>query len=97
MLEVVLVGGMPAGGKTTVTKRYEAQGYTRLNRDLVGGKVDDLIPVFITIKYKDEDWVFLLWFAMLFLAGGTAWCFQEAVKKAENEQRIPVDVQPGQR
>jgi len=44
MPEVVLVGGMPAGGKTTVTKRYEAQGYTRLNRDLVGGKVDDLIP-----------------------------------------------------
>lgn len=42
--ELVLVGGMPAGGKTTVTKRYTEQGYTRLNRDLVGGKVDDLLP-----------------------------------------------------
>lgn len=44
MPEVVLVGGMPAGGKTTVTKRFVDKGYTRLNRDLVGGKVDDLIP-----------------------------------------------------
>lgn len=44
MAEVVLVGGMPAGGKTTATKKYTDQGYVRLNRDLVGGKVDDLIP-----------------------------------------------------
>lgn len=42
--ELVLVGGMPAGGKTTVTQRYVDQGYERLNRDLVGGKVDDLLP-----------------------------------------------------
>lgn len=28
MPEVVLVGGMPAGGKTTVTKAYEKKGYT---------------------------------------------------------------------
>lgn len=39
-----MVGGMPAGGKTTVTKQYTDKGYVRLNRDLVGGKVDDLIP-----------------------------------------------------
>jgi HAD superfamily hydrolase (TIGR01662 family) len=42
--EVVLVGGMPAGGKTTVTRQYTEQGYQRLNRDTVGGKVDDLLP-----------------------------------------------------
>lgn len=42
--ELVMVGGMPAGGKTTVTKAYTEMGYTRLNRDLVGGKVDDLLP-----------------------------------------------------
>ena len=42
--KLVLVGGMPAGGKTTVTQRYVDQGYERLNRDLVGGKVDDLLP-----------------------------------------------------
>jgi HAD superfamily hydrolase (TIGR01662 family) len=42
--KLVLVGGMPAGGKTTVTQRYVDQGYERLNRDLAGGKVDDLLP-----------------------------------------------------
>lgn len=44
MAEVVLIGGMPAGGKTTVTQRFIDQGYTRLNRDILGGKVNDLIP-----------------------------------------------------
>src|SRR5262245_49277972 len=42
--EVVLVGGMPAGGKTTITRQYTEQGYQRLNRDTVGGKLDDLLP-----------------------------------------------------
>jgi HAD superfamily hydrolase (TIGR01662 family) len=42
--EVVLVGGMPASGKTTLTNKYTAQGYERLNRDSVGGKVDALLP-----------------------------------------------------
>lgn len=45
MSEVILVGGMPAGGKTTVTKAYTDLGYVRLNRDTVGGKVDDLLPM----------------------------------------------------
>lgn len=44
MSEVNLIGGMPAGGKTTITKRFVDKGYVRLNRDAVGGKVDDLIP-----------------------------------------------------
>lgn len=42
--EVVLVGGMPAGGKTTITSTYVERGHERLNRDTVGGKVDDLLP-----------------------------------------------------
>src|SRR5262245_50358313 len=42
--ELVLVAGFPAGGKTTVTKTLTDQGYTRLNRDTVGGAVDDLLP-----------------------------------------------------
>jgi HAD superfamily hydrolase (TIGR01662 family) len=42
--EVVLVGGMPASGKTTITRQYTDQGHERLNRDTVGGKVDDLLP-----------------------------------------------------
>lgn len=45
--EIVLVGGMPAAGKTTVTSRYTDKGYTRLNRDTVGGKVDDLLPALL--------------------------------------------------
>jgi len=42
--EVVLVGGYPAGGKTTLTQQFLDRGYERLNRDTVGGKVDDLLP-----------------------------------------------------
>lgn len=56
-----------------------------------------LLTVFLAIKYRNEDWVFFFWFALLFCGMGATWCFTEAVKKAENEQRIPVDVQPGQR
>ena len=42
--ELVLVVGFPASGKTTITRQYTDQGYSRLNRDLVGGAVSDLIP-----------------------------------------------------
>jgi HAD superfamily hydrolase (TIGR01662 family) len=42
--ELVLIGGMPAGGKTTVAESFVQQGFARLNRDLVGGKVDALLP-----------------------------------------------------
>lgn len=35
--EVILVGGMPAGGKTTITGPFVDKGYERLNRDTVGG------------------------------------------------------------
>jgi len=42
--ELVLIGGMPAGGKTSIAKRYVEKGYVRLNRDAVGGNVDDLLP-----------------------------------------------------
>jgi HAD superfamily hydrolase (TIGR01662 family) len=47
--EVVLVGGMPAGGKTTFTRTLTEQGYQRLNRDAAGGKVDDLLPALDTL------------------------------------------------
>jgi HAD superfamily hydrolase (TIGR01662 family) len=42
--EVVLVGGMPAGGKSTLVQELVAAGYQRLNRDESGGRVDDLLP-----------------------------------------------------
>jgi HAD superfamily hydrolase (TIGR01662 family) len=41
--EVVLIGGMPAGGKSTLAASFTQQGYQRLNRDAVGGRVDDLL------------------------------------------------------
>jgi HAD superfamily hydrolase (TIGR01662 family) len=42
--ELVLIVGFPASGKTTITKEYTDRGYSRLNRDLLGGAVTDLLP-----------------------------------------------------
>jgi aryl-alcohol dehydrogenase-like predicted oxidoreductase/predicted kinase len=42
--EVVIVMGMPGAGKTTVALDLEARGFTRLNRDALGGSLNDLIP-----------------------------------------------------
>ena len=43
--DVVLVMGAPASGKTSSVAPYVAKGYVRLNRDEVGGKLDDLVPL----------------------------------------------------
>ncbi len=43
--DVVLVMGSPASGKTSSVAPYVAKGYTRLNRDQVGGRLDDLLPL----------------------------------------------------
>ncbi len=40
--EIILALGFPASGKTTVAEEYVKRGYIRLNRDTLGGKVDDL-------------------------------------------------------
>ncbi|MCC6509442.1 MAG: HAD-IIIA family hydrolase [Pirellulaceae bacterium] len=42
--EVVLLMGIQGAGKSELVEAYEAAGYARLNRDLLGGKLDDLIP-----------------------------------------------------
>ncbi|MBI4821439.1 MAG: HAD-IIIA family hydrolase [Deltaproteobacteria bacterium] len=42
--EVVVVMGIQGAGKSTRVKAYEDAGYARLNRDLIGGKLEDLIP-----------------------------------------------------
>jgi aryl-alcohol dehydrogenase-like predicted oxidoreductase/predicted kinase/histidinol phosphatase-like enzyme len=42
--EVVIVMGMPGAGKTTYAQTLEARGYSRLNRDALGGSLADLIP-----------------------------------------------------
>jgi aryl-alcohol dehydrogenase-like predicted oxidoreductase/histidinol phosphatase-like enzyme/predicted kinase len=42
--EVALVMGLPGAGKSTVAEGLTAQGYYRLNRDLTGGTLKDLLP-----------------------------------------------------
>lgn len=39
--EILLVLGFPAAGKSTLVKKYTDQGYTRFNRDLIGGSLDN--------------------------------------------------------
>src|SRR5688572_22979687 len=42
--EVVIVMGMPGAGKSEVARELEADGYDRLNRDVLGGSLADLAP-----------------------------------------------------
>lgn len=42
--EVVIVLGIPGAGKSTSVEPYLEAGYVRLNRDELGGKLDDLVP-----------------------------------------------------
>lgn len=43
--EVVLIAGPPAAGKTSRVGTFVDRGYTRLNRDLIGGSLAGLIPL----------------------------------------------------
>lgn len=45
--EIVIIMGYPASGKTTYAEELVSQGYVRLNRDIEGGKVIDLVPKMI--------------------------------------------------
>ena len=42
--DVVIVMGMPGSGKSTHAERFTADGYARLNRDLLGGRLSGLLP-----------------------------------------------------
>ncbi|MCI0381128.1 MAG: HAD-IIIA family hydrolase [Gemmataceae bacterium] len=42
--EVVLLTGIQGAGKSELVATYLEKGYARLNRDLLGGKLDDLVP-----------------------------------------------------
>ena len=42
--EVVLVMGLPAAGKSTIARRFVERGYTRLNRDEIGGSLRAMVP-----------------------------------------------------
>jgi HAD superfamily hydrolase (TIGR01662 family) len=55
MKEAVLIIGYPGAGKSTQTEKYLLKGYDRLNRDLLGGSVADLLPRFeALIKHKSR-------------------------------------------
>ena len=43
--EVVLLMGIQGAGKSELVEAYVDHGYARLNRDLIGGKLDDLVPM----------------------------------------------------
>ena len=40
---IILVMGYPATGKSTFAEQYIQQGYYRLNRDELGGTLEDLV------------------------------------------------------
>ena len=42
--EIVLVMGLPGAGKSTVAGQLVADGYTRVNRDEIGGSLNALLP-----------------------------------------------------
>jgi aryl-alcohol dehydrogenase-like predicted oxidoreductase len=42
--EVILVMGIPGAGKSRVARELEIDGFQRLNRDQLGGSLDDLAP-----------------------------------------------------
>jgi HAD superfamily hydrolase (TIGR01662 family) len=42
--EVVVLMGVQGAGKSQLVTEYVDKGYERLNRDLLGGKLDDLVP-----------------------------------------------------
>ena len=43
--EVVVMMGIQGAGKSSEVARYLERGYARLNRDMLGGELDDLIPM----------------------------------------------------
>ena len=55
MSDVVMIVGYPASGKSSLAKEYIEKGYTYLNRDTVGGKILDLIPLLNTALEGDEN------------------------------------------
>lgn len=42
--EIVMILGIPGAGKSSLVNPYLDKGYLRLNRDELGGKLDDLVP-----------------------------------------------------
>jgi histidinol-phosphate phosphatase family protein len=53
--EVRLVAGYPCAGKTTFTQEYLDKGYTRINRDTLGGALDGLVLQKLGAILQDTD------------------------------------------
>jgi len=49
MNEIIMIVGYPASGKSSLTKEYEASGYKKVNRDIIGGSVEGLLPIVETL------------------------------------------------
>lgn len=45
MQKIVMILGIMASGKTTYAEKYINQGYVHLNRDKIGGRTSDLVPL----------------------------------------------------
>lgn len=81
--EVVIVSGIQGAGKSTVVERYVDAGYLRLNRDLAGGSLDDLIaPLSAHLAGNDPR-------AVLDNTYGT-WVSRRAVLRAAHRAGVPV-------
>lgn len=55
MSDIAMIVGYPAAGKSSLAKEYIDRGYTYLNRDTVGGKILDLVPLMETAINKQEN------------------------------------------
>ena len=57
--EVVIVMGVQGAGKSSLVQGYVDAGYERLNRDLIGGKLDDLVPMLAALLAAGKSRVVL--------------------------------------
>lgn len=58
MREIVLLSGPPASGKTQKVQEFVRQGYERLNRDTIGGSLDDNGQVYNALRktHAADEW-----------------------------------------
>lgn len=81
--EVVLVMGIQGAGKSSRVDPYLAAGYARLNRDQIGGKLDDLVPQLETLLANGQQRVIL---------DNTypSWISRHLVIRAAHDHGVPV-------
>ena len=51
--------GIQGAGKSQMVAEYVASGYARLNRDILGGKLDDLVPRLLQLLATGQKRVIL--------------------------------------